>query len=410
MNEARVLIAGAGPVGLTAAAHLVAQGVPVTVLEAGLALSGESRASTFHPSTLDLLEPLGVLPQMLTMGLKAPKLQYRSRAEGVIAQFDFAAIADETLHPYRLQLEQFRLTELLLESLLGRPGFRIEFGVEVDGVTQDSAGVQAHARRNGAAETFAGRWLIGADGARSAVRRALAVEFEGFTWPERFLVLSTPFDFKSVLPDLVSVNYVADPECWRFLLQLPRVWRVMFPVRPETTDAEALSPEFGQALMARIVDGVCGYEIAHTTLYRVHQRVAKRFRAGRVFLAGDAAHINNPLGGMGMNGGIHDAMNLTARLGRVWRGEAGEQVLDGYDRSRRGVTMEQVQSQTIQNKRDLEAADPVDQATFRDRLRAIAADPAETRAYLTRLAMIDSLRRAEALEHAPCAKSNGDPR
>jgi 3-(3-hydroxy-phenyl)propionate hydroxylase len=262
---------------------------------------------------------------------------------------------------------------------------------------QDETGVRVTLRRGEDRQIRTGRFLIGADGARSATRRAANIEFEGFTWPERFLVLSTPFDFKDVIPDLVSVNYVADPQHWHFLLRIPHLWRVMFPIGPDTSDDTALDPAFGQSLMARVVPGITHYEIVHTTLYRVHQRVAKQFRVGRVFLAGDAAHINNPLGGMGMNGGIHDAINLSDRLAQVWAGQAGENSLDLYDRQRRTVTMESVQTQTIQNKRDLEAADPAAQAEFRDRLRATSADPAKTREFLKRISMVASLHRAAAL-------------
>ena len=190
------------------------------------------------------------------------------------------------------------------------------------------------------------------------MRRSLGIEFEGFTWPERFLVVSTPFDFRTVIPDLAAVSYVADPERWHFLLQIPGLCRVMFPISPDESDELALSREFAQSLMASVLPGKSDYEIAHVTLYKVHQRVAKTFRAGRAFLVGDAAHINNPLGGMGMNGGIHDAINLTERLAAVWRGDMPESELDRYDLQRRLVTLEYIQTQTIQNKRNLEFARP----------------------------------------------------
>jgi 3-(3-hydroxy-phenyl)propionate hydroxylase len=396
MIEDRVLIAGAGPVGLVAAAQLVKSGIKVTVLEAGSELGSESRASTFHPPTLDMLEQLGVARGLIAEGLKAPTLQYRSGKEGVIAQFDFGEIADQTGHPYRVQSEQFKLTRLLLAKLREDGNFRIEFSAHVENVEQDDDGVRVSTRVNGAQTIHSGKWLIGADGARSEVRRALGVEFEGFTWPERFLVLSTPFDFDAAIPDLVSVNYVADPDCWQFLLRIPGMWRVMFPVPREIGDETATSPEFGQAMLSKVVAGG-KFHIAHATLYRVHQRVARRFRVKRSFLVGDAAHINNPLGGMGMNGGIHDAVNLTSRLAEVCRGAAPDSELDRYDLQRRLITLESVQTQTIQNKRDLEARDERDQAEFRDRLRAIAADPAARRAYLERLSMIASLRRAATL-------------
>jgi 3-(3-hydroxy-phenyl)propionate hydroxylase len=391
--EERVYIAGAGPVGLCAAANLVRQGVPVTVLEAGDDLSVESRASTFHPPTLDMLDAFGAAAPLIAQGLKAPGFQYRSRGGGILGHFDFAPIADVSRHPYRVQAEQSKLTRILYEQLKIHPDFRLEFGTRVRGVEQNGTGVQMSVERGAAAETRLAPWLIGADGARSDVRRALGVEFEGFTWPDRFLVVSTPFDFYQVIEGLCSVSYVADPQRWYFLLQIPGLWRAMFPVRAEESDETALTRAFAQGLMSGIVPGVSTYEISHTTLYRVHQRVAKTFRLGRAFLAGDAAHINNPLGGMGMNGGIHDAINLTDRLAEVWHGKASDAELDRYDLQRRLVTLEYVQQATIQNKKNLEYAGP----EFKDTLAHIAADPGRTRDYLLRVSMISSLRRAAEL-------------
>jgi 2-polyprenyl-6-methoxyphenol hydroxylase-like FAD-dependent oxidoreductase len=390
--EDRVFIAGAGPVGLVAAANLVRRGVPVTVFEAGPALAEESRASTFHPPTLDMLDEFGATAPLIAQGLIAPRFQYRSR-DGVIATFDFAAIADATRHPFRVQAEQFKLTRILHERLSGHADFCIEFDSRVMGVEQDSPAVRVTLDRNGSSERRSARWLIGADGARSDVRRALDVEFAGFTWPERFLVVSTPFDFRSVIADLVSVSYLADPVRWHFLLEIPGLWRVMFPLTETISDEEAISRDFADTLMAGVVPGIAKYDIAHTTLYKVHQRVAKNFRAGRVFLAGDAAHLNNPLGGMGMNGGIHDGMNLTTRLAEVWTGAAPEFELDRYERQRRSITLEYIEKQSIENKRNLECANPDFAAT----LKRTAADPQRRRDYLFRVSMIASLRRAAEL-------------
>jgi 3-(3-hydroxy-phenyl)propionate hydroxylase len=389
----RVLIAGAGPVGLVAAANLVRHGIPVTVFEGGADLSTESRASTFHPPTLDMLAGLDVARPLIAQGLMAPKFQYRNRRDGLIAQFDFGDISDQTRHPFRLQCEQSKLTRIIHDKLRGDPNFEIAFSTPVRAVTQDSDSVTVTVERDGKSETHSYRWLIGADGARSDVRRSLDIEFEGFTWPDRYLVVSTPFDFHGVIPGLATVSYVADPLRWHFLLQTPTLWRVMFRVAAEESDELALSEKFVEALMAEIVPGIVRYEIAHTTLYRVHQRVAEIFRKHRAFLIGDAAHVNNPLGGMGMNGGIHDAMNLTERLIEVWRGNKPEAELDRFEQQRRLVTKEYVERQSIQNKRNLEAADN----EFRDLLRRTAADPALTRDYLLKVSMIGSLRRAEAL-------------
>jgi 3-(3-hydroxy-phenyl)propionate hydroxylase len=391
--QERVLIAGAGPVGLVAAAHLARGGVPVTVFEAGPDLSEESRASTFHPPTLDMLHALGAAEPLIAQGLKAPTFQYRTKKHGVLARFDFAAIADATGHPYRLQCEQSKLTRILYGLMRGDPNFELHFDSQVVDVSQDSSGVGVTIERNGHSERHHGRYLIGADGASSKVRRAVGIEFEGFTWPDRLLVVSTPFDFNSVIPDLSSVSYVADPERWHFLLQIPGLWRVMFLVNEDASDERVQTQEFAQSLMAGVVPGIAHYDIDHITLYKVHQRVAKTFRQGRVFLVVDAAHINNPLGGMGMNGGIHDAVNLAARIAAVWRGGAPDAELDRFDKQRRLVTLEYIQKYTIQNKKNLESSDD----EFGRTLQAIADDPARTREYLLRTSMIASLHRAEEL-------------
>jgi 3-(3-hydroxy-phenyl)propionate hydroxylase len=391
--QERVFIAGAGPVGLVAAANLVHRGVPVTVFEAGATLSEESRASTFHPPTLDMLDGFDVTAPLIAQGLKAPRFQFRSKKHGLLAEFDFSAIADATRNPYRVQCEQSKLTRILLDRLSSQPDFQIEFGSLVQVVTQDGNSVEIAIQRDGRTECRRGGWLIGADGARSDVRRSLGIAFEGFTWPERFLVVSTPFDFSKVIPGLVEVCYVADPQRWHFLLQIPGLCRVMFPIASHESDELALSPAFAQSLMATIVPGLSTYEIAHVTLYRVHQRVAKTFALGRTFLIGDAAHINNPLGGMGMNGGIHDAINLTERLADIWHGRSGAAELERFNRQRRLVTLEYIETQSVQNKRNLES----DGEDFGQALRHIAAERGRTYDYLLRVSMIASLRRAKEL-------------
>jgi 3-(3-hydroxy-phenyl)propionate hydroxylase len=292
-----------------------------------------------------------------------------------------------------VQCEQSKLTRILYDKMRDHPNFDLQFDSTVTGVSQTTSGVELTIERNGRTAQHAGRYVIGADGASSTIRRSLGIEFEGFTWPDRLLVVSTPFDFHSVIPGLTSVNYVADPERWYFLLQIPGLWRVMFLVNEDASDERIQTREFAQMLMAGVVPGISNYEIDHITLYKVHQRVAKTFKLGRAFLAGDAAHINNPLGGMGMNGGIHDAVNLAQRLATVWRGEAPEGELDRYDKQRRLVTLEYIQKYTIQNKKNLESSGD----EFRESLAAIKADPTRTREYLLRVSMIASLARAAEL-------------
>jgi 3-(3-hydroxy-phenyl)propionate hydroxylase len=389
-----VIIAGAGPVGMTAAADLVRQGIPVIVLDKSYSLSLESRASTFHPPTLDMLDDLGFGKPLIEQGLKAPKVQYGSTKEGELGTFDFSAIADLTRHPFRLQAEQFKLTRIILDALQEHPLFQIRFDTEVTALTQDAQGVHV---TTGSGEVLHCDWLIGADGANSAVRRHQNIAFDGFTWAERFLVVTTSADIASARPGVTSVSYWADPDRWHFLLRIIGAWRVMLPVPADMSDETAQSREYAESSLASVLPAGLPAPIEHVTLYRVHQRVAANFRQGRTFLAGDAAHINNPLGGMGMNGGLHDALNLTARLGSVVEGRAGEDTLDGYDRQRRAVTMEAIQTGTIRNKKNLEARTPEDRDAFRTEIRTAISDREQTRSFLRRISMIDSLQRAATL-------------
>jgi 3-(3-hydroxy-phenyl)propionate hydroxylase len=381
-----VLVAGAGPVGLSAASVLAEAGVPVTVLEAEPRLPENLRASTFQPPTLDMLARFGAAQRLIDMGRVAPRVQYRDR-KGWVAEFDLGLLARETQHPFRVQCEQFKLNQVLAERL-----GRIEFSSEVTAVEQDADGVTVTV--NGARRMRAG-WLIGADGARSRVREALGIPLEGFTWPDRFLVASTPFDFARALPGLCEVSYFADPQEWFFLLRVPGVWRAMFPVREEENEQAVLSDESIQARLQRVHRKDGPYEIRHRTLYSVHQRVAGAYRRGRCFLAGDAAHLNNPLGGMGMNGGIHDAFSIAQKLAAVIRQGAPESALDAYERQRRAVALEYVNSITIANKRNLEARDPEEHRRWKENMSRAAADPALAREYLLKISMIASLRRSE---------------
>jgi len=272
----------------------------------------------------------------------------------------------------------------------------IRFSHPVTAIRQDESGVQVTCDGLAGEMTLRSEYLIGADGARSVVRSALGIAFDGFTWPDNFLVVSTPFSFEACFEDLDWVNYFADPEEWFFLLRVPGLWRCMFPTRPEESEAEIFDPVRVQARLRRVLDRAEPFEINHTTLYRVHQRVAARYRGGRCFLAGDAAHINNPLGGMGMNGGIHDAVELAETLVEVLGG-GNAALLDRYEARRRPIALDYVNRLTIRNKRNLETADPAEQAAFRAELKSAKADREAERAFLKRVSMIQSLEDAAAL-------------
>jgi 3-(3-hydroxy-phenyl)propionate hydroxylase len=395
-NKDRVLISGAGPVGLVAANALADAGVPVTVFEAESRLPENLRASTFHPPTLDLLSKFGASDRLIEMGLVAPRLQYRDLA-GWVAEFDFGLIADLTGHPFRVQCEQYKLNGVLAERLARFSHAKIDFSSTVTDVEQHADGVSVTVEGPAGRRTATAGWLIGADGGRSRVREALGIRLEGFTWPERFLVASTPFEFAEVIPNLCDVSYFADPQEWFFLLRVPGVWRAMFPARAEELDADILSDESIQRRLQRVWKKRGRYEVTHRTLYSVHQRVAEIYRKGRVFLAGDAAHLNNPLGGMGMNGGIHDAFNLAEKLVRVLREKVSASELDRYERQRRPIALEYVNEISIANKHNLETRDPEEQQRWRETITRTSNDQALAREYLIQVSMIASLNKAAAI-------------
>lgn len=393
-----VVIAGAGPAGCTVALFFAQRGYRVRLLEAEATLPIDLRASTFHPPSLDLLDTLSVSEKLLPIGLVSPTYQYRDRRTGEIAEFDLSVLSGETRHPYRLQCEQYKMTQVACEMLKDYPTARVEFSHRVTGVEQEADRVRVRASTPSGEIAFEGRYLVGADGASSAVRRALDIPFEGFTYPERFLVVSTPFDFTAVFDRLANVNYVSDPEEWCVILKTLTLWRILFPTSPEADEAQLLSDGYIQSRLHHLFEKPGDYEVAHRTLYRVHQRVATRYREGRVLLAGDAAHINNPLGGMGMNGGLHDAFNLSEKLLAVLEGRADETILDLYDRQRRTIAQKFVQEHTIRNKQLMEARDVDAQRRRQQEFMRMAEDPALAKQFLMKTSMIQSLRESAEVQ------------
>jgi 3-(3-hydroxy-phenyl)propionate hydroxylase len=372
----KVLVAGAGPVGLTAAYAHERAGLEVAVFERAAGLAEDLRASTWHPPTHDMLEPLGLTQTILSEGLKARHTQHRDRRSGAIAEFDLELLRGETRHPYRVQYEQFKYTRLAYGKLQSQ----VRFGAGVVSVLQKGSSVEISLEDG---STHEGDYLIGADGAGSAVRRAIGVEFEGLTFPERFFVVSTPFDFAAALDRLCCVNYIADTEEFCVLLRVPGLWRCLFPTHQES-DEEVLASAENRLQGVFAKDSP--YETVHRTLYRVHQRVAAKYRVGRVFLAGDAAHINNPLGGMGMNGGLHDALSLSQKL-------IEEENLDRYEAERRPVAIEYINANTARNRKLLAERDPEARRRAQEEMCRIAADPVAAKAFLMKSSMIETLRR-----------------
>ena len=384
-RTSKVVIAGAGPVGMTAALVLGRAGVDVVVLEAEPDLSTTSRASTFHPPTLEILEELGVVDELQRLGIMARTYQYRDRTDGLVAEFDFELLADETRFPYRIQAEQSKYTRIALSQCASHSNVEVRFGKRVESVAVERDGAVVQTADG---DEYGAEWLIAADGADSAVRKHLGLDFEGVTYPERYLVISTTEDIRRHLPDISYVNYISDPEEWLVLLRTPEHWRAMFPVAPEGDDEMLQAPDAVQARLESIATLGRPWPVLHTTLYRVHQRVASTFRRGPVLLAGDAAHINNPLGGLGMNSGIHDAYQYSTALVELLRGEADDTSVDAVAESRRRVSLDFVGALSERNWRNIRASDTAARARHHEELRAIAADDDAARRFLMDMSMM----------------------
>lgn len=400
-SQSRVLIAGAGPVGMVAAAFLAEREIPVTVFEAEAELPTDLRASTWHPPTLDMLDAFdGVTQALIEQGLIADTWQYRDRATGPVVTWDMGLLTDDTNHPYRVQAEQWKLTRLLRDRLAGNPYAEIRFGHRLIAARNEAGAAVFVLETPEGPREERGAWALGADGASSVARQSLGVAFDGLTFPELFLTVSTPYEFRDDMPDLTLVNYISDPEEWLVLLRVPEAWRVLLPTREGETREQILNAANVEGRLQAVVPRGKPYPVAHKTLYHVHQRVAERYRVGRVFLAGDAAHINNPLGGMGMNGGIQDAFNWAKRLVAVWRGEADETHLDGYEAQRRRMALDFVQQATVQNRANLNERDPAARKKRHEEMRRTAEDPKTAREFLLRSSMIAALRESGELPGA----------
>ena len=402
-NQSPVIIAGAGPSGCVLALSLAKQGIPVQLLEKCDSLPIDLRASTFHPPSLEMIADLdeGVIRKMLQRGLRADRYQYRDRATGEVATFDMSLIADETRFPFRLQLEQYELTGYICDALADYPCAEVRFGCELLDYAQDEAGVTAIVRTAEGEQRLQGSYLVGAEGARSVVRKRSGIGYMGFTYDEKFLVVSTSFPFEGVFEDFSYVNYVSDPEEWCVILRTDKLWRVLVPVFPtcEAEEAHYLSDEFVQSRLKRLHARDEDYDVHHRSIYAVNQRVAETYYQGRALLVGDACHINNPLGGMGMNGGLHDAFNLADKLQSViLEGADAETAFSRYDRQRRELAVQFVQRHTIENKKLMEARDPEVQRKRQQMLMETAADPQRARAFLLERSMINCVRESLAVQ------------
>ncbi len=403
MHDPRqILIGGGGPVGLFCALLLGRAGLPVRVFDVNPCLQNDPRAATTHPGTLEVMGQAGLVEDMARVGLVTPVFQFWDRPTNTkIAEFDHALLKDDTNYPTVIQCEQYKTSQLILERLLALANVEVLFNHEVVAVRQDTQKVSVDVRGPAGITSHDGAYLIGADGGRSTVRKQSGIAFEGFTYAEKFLVLTTPFDFEANR-GYCPRSYFADPEEWCNCFKVsadgpPGLWRTVFPADSDVPEESILSDESVHARLMKFFPRAESYEIVHRNLYVINQRVADTFRKGRVLLAGDSAHVNNSIGGMGLNGGLQDGANVSEKLIQVLLDGAPDSQLDLYSLQRRTVTTEFVQQQTIANKKRLEAKDPDVRKQNFEELAATAADPVKARAFMRRTGMIDMQERAASI-------------
>lgn len=395
--DCQVAISGAGPVGLCVAMLLGQAGVSVEVFESEPEVSLDLRASTFHSPTMDLLEPFGVTAELLERGLICPTWQIRLHPSGDRAVFDLSVLAKDTKHPYRLQCEQWKLSLALLKRVEALPNVKITFNAEVTAVAQHEGYAQMTVKTGGAERAVRAQIAVGADGSRSLVRKAMDLPFDGETYPETTVLVTTQFPFEDHLEGLSNVTY-----CWKeggnfSLLKVPGRWRVSIYPREDLPIEDQLTEDAIEQSLQIVVPRPQRYEVLDKRPYRVHQRIVPRYNHGRLVLAGDAAHLNSPSGGMGLNGGIHDAFELAAALKDILLNNAPLTRLDLYDRRRRPIARDQIIAQADRNRARMREKDPARRIEMLRELQAITSDRERLYAYLLKSSMIEGYRQSQAI-------------
>lgn len=344
-----VVIVGGGPTGFINALGLAQAGVRVTVIEAEPRIINSPRAAVYFWSVLDGLERLAILAEAESIGFRKQDYTYLVRSTGERINYSLEVLDGRTAHPYNLHLGQHLLAEIAMRRLAAFPHATVRFGTRLQKLSQDTEHVTLTVMSSaGGIEELRAKWVIGADGASSTVRHQLGLSFDGMTWPERFVATNVYYDFER--HGYARSTMLIDAEFGAIIVLLNQqgLWRCTYMedgALPEETFLERLPN-----IYAAILPGAEDYRVDRASPYRMHQRSAPRYRVGRVVLAGDAAHVTNPTGGLGLTAGLFDSFALYPALAAVVLDGADDAVLDRYSQSRRDIFVNRVSPQAVVNK------------------------------------------------------------
>ena len=407
MSEPQVIIAGAGPVGLVTALGLAQKGISVLVLEKNsIEVPPQWRGSTIHPPTLAIFDELGLADEIIAGAIKVEVLQYRDLEIEEVVNFGYDCLDGQVKFPFRLQFEQYKVLKLLRTAASSNSKIEIKYNTLIESVTQDSDGVSVQVTNNGATHILRADWLVGADGSHSAVRKALGIELDGFTYPYPTTVVATPFKFEDHFAGLAPVTYWSGPTGRLSMIRTPDIWRIAMTTPLEGVDISSddrgsisePTQDFIVAidlLLSRLPGvSLADLELKQYEVYRSHQRIAREFSVDRVALAGDAAHLTTTNGGMGLNSGVQDAAALVKALeAAIAQNSSGP--ISQYAKERKEFCTNFLQPTTTTNHKTV---DNPDYEARKSRLTELLADtnnPEVVKQVIARASMISELVKQE---------------
>ncbi len=403
MSEPQVIIAGAGPVGLVTALGLAQSGIRVLVLEKNsIEVPPQWRGSTIHPPTLAIFDKLGLADEIIAGAIKVEVLQYRDLEIEEVVNFSYDCLDGQVKFPFRLQYEQYKVLKLLRTAASSNTKIEIRYNSLTESVTQDSDGVLVQVSEGGVTKSVRAGWLVGADGSHSAVRKALGIELDGFTYPYPTTVVATPFKFEDHFAGLAPVTYWSGPTGRLSMIRTPDIWRIAMTTPLEGVDISSddrgsiaePTQDFIVAieLLLKLLPGVslADLELKQYEVYRSHQRIAREFSVDRVALAGDAAHLTTTNGGMGLNSGVQDAAALVKALVAAIS-QNSYLPISAYAKERKEFCTNFLQPTTTTNHK---AVDNPDYNARKSRLNELSADtsnPEIVKQVIARASMISEL-------------------